>query len=97
MLIGGDSFTIDWTNQLLRGKLFLAHFFVDNHQAHGLIDVRTNDFDGLIEIESKTFKSMLASLPLHSGFRHNFCYAKIVALQLAAYQKLCFNGHFMQV
>ncbi len=97
MLIGGDSFTINWTNQLLRGKLFLAHFFVDNHQAHGLVDDPTNDFDSFIEIEGKTFKSMLEFLPQHGGLWRNVCYAKIMAMQLAAYHRLCLNGCFMRI
>ena len=38
---------------------------------------------------------VLAS-PQHGGLRHNVCYAKIVALQLANYQRLCLNGRFMR-
>ncbi len=38
---------------------------------------------------------VLAS-PQHSGLRHNVCYTKILALQLANYQRLCRNGRFMQ-
>ncbi len=38
---------------------------------------------------------VLAS-PQHGGLRHNVCYAKIVALQLANYQRLCLNDRFMR-
>ncbi len=38
---------------------------------------------------------VLAS-PQHGGLPHNVCYAKIVALQLAIYQRLCLNGRFMR-
>ncbi len=36
------------------------------------------------------------ALPQHGGLWHNVCYAKIVALQLAIYQRLCLNGCFMR-
>ncbi len=38
---------------------------------------------------------VLAS-PQHGGLRHNVCYAKIVTLQLAIYQRPCHNGCFMR-
>ncbi len=38
---------------------------------------------------------VLAS-PQHGGLWHNVCYAKIVALQLANYQRLCLNVRFMR-
>ncbi len=38
---------------------------------------------------------VLAS-PQHGGLRHNVCYAKNFALQLANYQRLCLNGRFMR-
>ncbi len=41
-------------------------------------------------------RAQVLALPQHGGLRHNVCYAKIVALQLANYQRLCLNGHFMR-
>ena len=79
-------FAIDWTNQLLHGNLF-SHVFVDDRGAHGLVDVLANDFGSFVEIEGKTFKSMLKSLPQHDGLGCNFCFAKIIALQLATFTR----------
>ncbi len=36
------------------------------------------------------------ALPQHGGLWRNVCYAKIIALQLANYQRLCLNGCFMR-
>ncbi len=40
--------------------------------------------------------AQVLALPQHGGLPHNVCYAKIVALQLANYQRLCLNGRFMR-
>ncbi len=40
--------------------------------------------------------AQVLALPQHGGLWHNVCYATIVALQLANYQRLCLNGHFMR-
>jgi hypothetical protein len=54
-----------------------------------------NDFDGSIEFEDKTVESMRESLPLRGGHGVTSDMQKSVALQLAAYQRLCLNGRFM--
>jgi hypothetical protein len=77
-------------------NIFL-HIFVDDCQAHGLVDVPVNDFNGFVKIESKTFESMLEFLPQHGGLWRNIWYTKIVALQLATYQRLCLNGCFLHL
>jgi hypothetical protein len=96
ILIGGVLFATNWTNQLSRGNLFVCIFFVFYGQLSSTWSCQSpgKDFDGFIEIEYKTFESMLESLPLHGGLWRNACYAKNVALQLATYQRLCLNGHF---
>jgi hypothetical protein len=33
--------------------------------------------------------------PQHGGLRHNVCYAKIIALQIANYKRHCLNGRFI--
>jgi len=80
-----------------RGKSFLTRFTADDHRVQDLL-ISTNDFDGSIKFEDKTFESMLESLPLHGGHGVTFITyikQKSVALQLAAYQRLCLNGRFM--
>jgi hypothetical protein len=57
-----------------------------------------NDFDGLIEFEDKTFKSMLESSPLHGGHRRNVCFTKICCSATCSLPEtismvaLCFPG-----
>jgi hypothetical protein len=80
-----------------QGKSFLPRFTADDRQVQDLL-ISANDFDGSIEFEDKTFESMLESLPLHGGHGITFITyikQKSVALQLAAYQRLCLNGRFM--
>ncbi len=66
-------------------KPFHAQFFVDDHQAHGLVKVQAN-FDGFVKIEDKAFESMLESSPLHGGLPSNACYGKIVDLKFVTFR-----------
>jgi hypothetical protein len=90
ILVGGDR------SLTSRGKSFLTRFTADDRRVQNSL-ISANDFDDSIEFEDKTFEGMLESLPLDGGHGVTFInyYAKSVALQLTAYQRLCLNGRFL--
>jgi hypothetical protein len=50
----------------------------------------------LLKLRAIREHAQVLALPQHGGLWHNVFYAKIVALQLANYQRLCLNGHLMR-
>jgi hypothetical protein len=71
---------------IVANETFLHAIFVDNHQAHGLLEFQTKVFNGAVTIEDKAFESMLKFLPVHCGLLRNACYARIVDLKFVTFR-----------